>query len=101
MKRRHWIEISDHAWCPQTIKNAVTDYCRFVLAASKCYHAIAPVLAWALQSEIVPCCQRFVGPATQDMNTAREPSVQCSERLRRRVLETCRSESADRGNRTY
>jgi hypothetical protein len=49
MKRIHFIEIADQAWCPQPIKNAVTDYCRFVLTLSKTYQAIAPLLAGALQ----------------------------------------------------
>jgi len=66
MKRRHWIEISDHARCPQTIKNAVTDYCRYVLAVSKCYHAIAPVLAEALQRtgtrRVLDLCSGAAGP---------------------------------------
>jgi hypothetical protein len=49
MKRVHLIEISDQPWCPQAIKDAVTDYCRFVLAVTKPYKAIAPLLAEALR----------------------------------------------------
>jgi hypothetical protein len=49
MKRIHFIEIADEAWCPQLIKDAVTDFCRFVLTHSKTYHAIAPLLAEALK----------------------------------------------------
>src|SRR5260370_7496518 len=49
MKRRHWIEILDEPWCPLTIRHAVTDYCRFVLAASKAYDTMAPILAEALR----------------------------------------------------
>ena len=49
MKRRHLIEVSDEAWCPQSIRHAVTDYCRFVTEASGVYNAIAPVLIEALQ----------------------------------------------------
>jgi len=48
MKRRHWIEISDEPWCPQGIRNAVTDYCRFVTELSGIYHAVAPLLIDAL-----------------------------------------------------
>jgi SAM-dependent methyltransferase len=48
MKRRHWIEISDESWCPQGIRNAVTDYCRFVTELSGIYNAVAPVLIEAL-----------------------------------------------------
>src|SRR5205809_914989 len=66
MKRRHWIEISDRPWCPQAIKDAVTDYCGFVLDMSKCYDAIAPVLAEALQSagtrRVLDLCSGASGP---------------------------------------
>jgi Carboxylesterase family len=49
MKRRHWIEISDEPWCPQGIRNAVTDYCRFVTELSGIYNAVAPLLIDALE----------------------------------------------------
>jgi SAM-dependent methyltransferase len=49
MKRRHWIEISDAPWCPRGIRNAVTDYCRFVTELSGIYNAVAPLLIDALE----------------------------------------------------
>src|SRR5262245_5442503 len=49
MRRVHLLEISDQPWCPQAIKDAVTDYCRFVLAVTKPYKAVAPLLAEALR----------------------------------------------------
>jgi SAM-dependent methyltransferase len=49
MKRRHWIEISDEPWCPRGIRNAVTDYCRFVTELSGIYNAVAPLLIEALE----------------------------------------------------
>jgi SAM-dependent methyltransferase len=49
MKRRHWIEISDEPWCPRGIRNAVTDYCRFVTELSGIYNAVAPLLIDALE----------------------------------------------------
>src|SRR5258708_1779668 len=49
MKRRHWIEISDEPWCPQGIRRAATDYCRFVTELSRVYNAVAPLLVEALQ----------------------------------------------------
>jgi SAM-dependent methyltransferase len=49
MKRRHWIEISDEPWCPRSIRNAVTDYCRFVTELSGIYNAVAPLLIDALE----------------------------------------------------
>jgi SAM-dependent methyltransferase len=48
LTRRHWIEISDEPWCPQGIRNAVTDYCRFVTELSGIYHPVAPLLIDAL-----------------------------------------------------
>jgi hypothetical protein len=49
MKRRHWIEISDEPWCPRGIRNAVTDYSRFVTELSGIYNAVAPLLIDALK----------------------------------------------------
>jgi SAM-dependent methyltransferase len=49
MKRRHWIEISDEPWCPRGIRNAVTDYSRFVTELSGIYNVVAPLLIDALQ----------------------------------------------------
>ena len=49
MKRMHLIEISDEAWCPASIRYAVTDFCQLILALAKPYNAIAPMLARALQ----------------------------------------------------
>jgi hypothetical protein len=49
MKRRHWIEISDEPWCPQGIRRAATDYCRFVTEVTGVYNAVAPLLVEALQ----------------------------------------------------
>lgn len=50
MKRRHWIEISDEPWCPQAIKDAVTDFCRFFVEKSRAYEVAAPLLAKALRT---------------------------------------------------
>jgi SAM-dependent methyltransferase len=49
MKRRHWIEISDEPWCPQSIRRASTDYCRFVTELSGIYNVVAPLLVESLQ----------------------------------------------------
>ena len=48
MKRRQWIEISDEPWCPQGIRNGVTDYCRLVTELSGIYNAVAPLMIDAL-----------------------------------------------------
>ncbi len=49
MKRRHWIEISDEPWCPRSIRNAVTDYSRFVTELSGIYDVTAPLLIDSLE----------------------------------------------------
>lgn len=80
MKRRHLIEISDEAWCPQTIKDAVTDYCRFILDVTKTYKAVAPLLAGALQStgarRVLDLCSGAAGPWTWLQPLLREMGVE-------------------------
>lgn len=66
MKRKHWIEIGDEPWCPQAIRDAMTDYCRFVLDVTKPYKLIAPLLAEALRKtgrrRILDLCSGAAGP---------------------------------------
>jgi hypothetical protein len=66
MKRIHFIEIADEAWCPIAIRHGVTDYCRFVVEVSQAYHTIAPLLAGALQRtgtrRILDLCSGAAGP---------------------------------------
>ncbi len=66
MKRLHLIEIEDQAWCPRTVRDAVTDFLQFALAGSKPYAAIIPVLATALQRtgtrRILDLCSGASGP---------------------------------------
>src|SRR5260221_13863284 len=50
MQRRHWVEISDEAWCPQGIRRLATDYCRLVAELSHAFEVVTPLFAQALQS---------------------------------------------------
>lgn len=66
MKRLHLIEIEDQDWCPRSIRDAATDYLQWVLAATKPYEAIIPILATALQCSgtrhILDLCSGAAGP---------------------------------------
>jgi hypothetical protein len=44
VKRIHFIEIADEPWCPQAVKDGVTDFCRFILDVSRFYKPAAPLL---------------------------------------------------------
>lgn len=62
----HAIEIADQPWCPHAIRDAVTDFCRFVLTHSRTYHAVAPLLAGALRQtgtrRVLDLCSGAGGP---------------------------------------
>jgi hypothetical protein len=66
MNRIHLIEIEDQDWCPRMVRDAVTDYLQFVLAGTKPYSAIVPILATALQStgtkQVLDLCSGAAGP---------------------------------------
>ena len=66
MKRLHLFEIHDQAWCPRTIRDAETDYLQFVIAKTKPYAAIVPILATALQRtgtpRVLDLCSGAGGP---------------------------------------
>lgn len=49
MKRIHLIEVHDQDWCPRTLRNGETDCLQFVVATTKPYAAMVPILAGALQ----------------------------------------------------
>ncbi len=46
MKRVHLIEIADEDRCPRSIRQAVTDYCRFVAASA--FNPVVPLSPRAL-----------------------------------------------------
>ena len=66
MKRLQLIEIEDQHWCPRTVRDAVTDFLQFALAATKPYAAMIPILATALQRtgtrNILDLCSGAAGP---------------------------------------
>ena len=66
MKRIHLFEIEDQDWCPRVLRDAATDYLRFVSFTTKPYAAIVPILASALQragkGQIVDLCSGAAGP---------------------------------------
>ncbi len=66
MKRLHLIEIEDQDWCPRTVRDSITDYLQFALAATKPYAALIPILATALQRagtrNVLDLCSGAAGP---------------------------------------
>ena len=66
MKRLHLIEIHDQDWCPRTIRDGETDYLQFVIATTKPYAAMVPILAAALQRtgtrQVLDLCSGAAGP---------------------------------------
>ncbi len=66
MKRFHLFEVGDQAWCPRSIRDAITDYLEFVASKTTPYAPIVPILASALrssgQTRIVDLCSGAAGP---------------------------------------
>jgi len=66
MKRCHLIEIEDQEWCPRAVRDGVTDYLQFILAVTKTYESIVPILATALQRIgarcVIDLCSGAAGP---------------------------------------
>jgi hypothetical protein len=66
MKRLHLIEAEDQDWCPRVIRDAVTDYLQFTIAATKPYAAMVPILASAFQRtdtrHVLDLCSGAAGP---------------------------------------
>jgi hypothetical protein len=66
MKRFHLFEIHDQEWCPRAIRDAETDYLQFVIAKTKPYAAMVPILATALKRngtrQILDLCSGAAGP---------------------------------------
>jgi len=66
MKRLHLIEIHDQDWCPRTVRDGETDYLQFVIATTKPYAAMVPILAAALQRtgtrQVLDLCSGAAGP---------------------------------------
>src|SRR4051812_13783140 len=66
MKRLHLIEIHDQDWCPCTVRDGETDYLQFVIASTKPYAPMIPLLAAALQRtgtrQVLDLCSGAAGP---------------------------------------
>ena len=66
MKRLHLFEIHDQDWCPHAIRDAETDYLQFVIAKTKPYAAMVPILAAAFQGTgtrmVLDLCSGTGGP---------------------------------------
>jgi hypothetical protein len=79
VKRIHFIEIADEPWCPQGVKDGVTDFCRFVLDVSRFYKPAAPLLAAALKRtgarRVLDLCSGAAGPWTWLQPLLRELGV--------------------------
>lgn len=60
MKRVHFIEIEDEAWCPAAVRDGATDYLQFVIAVTNPYKVVLPKLREALaqtkETQIVDLC---------------------------------------------
>jgi len=66
MRRLHLFEIHDQDWCPRMIRDAETDYLQFVIAKTKPYAAMVPLLVTALQRtgtrQVLDLCSGAAGP---------------------------------------
>ena len=66
MQRLHLFEIEDQWWCPDVLRDALTDYLRFVMERFTPYTPAAPLLAQALErsseSRVVDLCSGGGGP---------------------------------------
>jgi hypothetical protein len=64
--RLQLFEIEDQAWCPEAIRDAMTDFLRFLMETFAPYRGAAPVLRRALatleESAIVDLCSGSGGP---------------------------------------
>lgn len=66
MRRFQLIEIEDQSWCPDALRDAMTDFLRFIMERFTPYAAAAPLLARALTrlrgTRIVDLCSGGGGP---------------------------------------
>ncbi|HEX7486676.1 MAG TPA: hypothetical protein VF332_11020 [Vicinamibacterales bacterium] len=66
MRRVHFFEIGDQAWCPKALRCAMTDLLELFLRISSCYAPIVPRLMGALEGmgerDIVDLCAGGGGP---------------------------------------
>ncbi len=66
MGRIHFFEIQDQPWCPQFIRDGITDFLQFHLNRGQRYESIVPLLRTALEriesNRIIDLCSGAGGP---------------------------------------
>ena len=66
MGRVHLVELHDLPWCPQSLRDALTDFLAFTLRLGKTYQPAAPMLRRAIQrtgaTRVVDLCSGAGGP---------------------------------------
>ncbi len=66
LKRYHLVEIADQPWCPNSVRDGLTDYLQFVITVGKAYAPAEAPLIKALKdtnsSQIVDLCSGGGGP---------------------------------------
>ena len=66
MKRIHFIEIEDQAWCPKDIRDGVTDFLQYIVRVFGLYKSIVPrifnVIKINRQTHLVDLCSGGAGP---------------------------------------
>lgn len=79
MRRLHLIEIHDQPWCPLVLRDALTDYLQFALAATKPYAPVSPLLADAVKQtgarRILDLCSGGPGPGLALLPSLRAEGV--------------------------
>lgn len=85
MGRVHLAEIEDQAWCPRSLRDALTDYLRFALDLARPYAVIAPRLSAAVRAtgatSIVDLCSGGGGPWRTLLPALREAGADVRVRL--------------------
>lgn len=60
MKRLHLLEIEDQSWCPESVRDALTDYLQFITNTLRPYRAILPHILEAIHrtstEQVVDLC---------------------------------------------
>lgn len=66
MARVHLVELHDLAWCPRSLRDALTDFLKFALNLGHTYRPAAPLLRQAVRragaSRVVDLCSGAGGP---------------------------------------
>jgi hypothetical protein len=83
-RRRQWFEIQDFPWCPNVIRDGVTDYLQFVLSYLNIYTPILPLLLQGMkqsgEERIVDLCSGGGGPVPKLVGDLKK-TQSCSARV--------------------